>query len=72
MNTYEIWILGFELNGDVNDYEKLVATFEDEDVAIWFMNHYDFTKPDKTPLARAVLECVVDNSCVSVVMETEI
>ena len=76
--TYEVWILGYNEDDSVNDYEKLIATFEDSDTAQWFATNYYFGKPNETPKAKVVVEEVVieepygSASCVNVLMETEL
>lgn len=76
--VYEVWILGYNEDDTVNDYEKLIATFEDSDMALWFAEHYDFDKPTETPKAKVVVEEVVieepygSASCINVLMETEL
>lgn len=74
--TYEVWILGYDEDDEVNDYEQLIATFTHEEDAVWFMNNYEFEKPKETTEAKAVLEQVVNrkngSECVDLLMETEL
>lgn len=73
---YEIWVLGYNPDGTVNDYEELIATFPEEqkDTAVWFMDNYPF--PPKK-YHKAVLEHVNYNEygcscCTDVIQETDI
>ncbi len=74
--TYEVWVLGYDEEDNVTDYEQHIATFTSEKVATWFMNNYEFEKPKEVPNAKAVLEQVVNrensSECVDLLMETEL
>ena len=69
---YEVWILGYNEDDTVNDFEQLEGTFEEEDKAIWFATHYPFSKPTIPPKAKVVVEEVVCNTCINVVLESEL
>ena len=56
--TYQVWVLGLNEDNTVNDYEKLIATFQSESIAKWFVNNYNFSKPTETPKAVVELEQV--------------
>ena len=78
--AYEIWILGYNEDDTVNDYEQLVCgLIENEDYALQLFNYAEciVEKPKETPKAKLVLEEVEydDNgngSCVNVLAETEL
>ena len=70
--TYEVWILGYDDDDMVNDFEQLVGTFEEEDKARWFATHYPFEVPAITPNAKVVVESVEDSSCIDLILESEI
>ena len=73
---YEVWMLGYNEDDTVNDFDQLEGSFDDEDKAVWFATHYEFSKPSITPKAKIVVEEVQYDTergdCVSVVLETEI
>ena len=72
IRNYEIWILGYNEDDTVNDYELLLGTFEDRKVAEWFFRKYKVMKPHETPKAKLVLEEVEDYSCVDILAETDL
>lgn len=53
---YHVYIQGYNEDDAVNDYDEPVATFEDEDKAIWFATHYPFNAPMLTPHAKVMVE----------------
>lgn len=70
--VWEVWILGYNEDDTVNDFEQLEATFEDSDKAKWFAENYDFSKPTNTPKAKVVVEEVISNTCINVLLEREL
>ena len=70
--VYEVWILGYNEDGSVNDFEQLIATFQEEEQAKWFALTYPFSKPTLTPKANVVVEEVDNGRCTFVITETEI
>lgn len=73
--TYEIWVLGYNEDDSVNDYEYLVCgNIEKRTWAYQLFNYVEslIEKPQETPKAKLVLEAVVDNNCVDVLAETEL
>lgn len=78
-HTYEIWVLGYNDDDIVNDYEELIGSFPREDIAkdIFYGYCGEMPKPDYTPKAKLVLEEVEfdkkgNGSCVNVIAETEL
>ncbi len=69
---YEVWILGYDEDDNVNDFEQLEGTFNEEEKAIWFATHYSFSKPAITPKAKVVVEEVVCNTCMNLILESEL
>lgn len=80
---YQVWILGY--NDDdiksVNDYTKLVARFEDYEIARWFVLNYEFFSiaidNSKTERANVVIEKTIieddgSETCDDVLLEEEI
>lgn len=61
--VYEVWLLGYNEDDSVNDFEQLEGTFEDEDKAVWFATHYPFEKPTITPKAVVRVEYVNEDTC---------
>lgn len=69
---YEVWILGYNEDDTVNDYEKLIAIFENFKEAEWFVENYPFQKPTETPKSNIVIERVEDCSCQDILYEREL
>ena len=79
-HTYEIWVLGYNEDDTVNDYEWLICgLIENQRYALELFNFSQtwVEKPKDTPKAKLVLEEVEynnngDSSCVNVLAETEL
>ena len=74
---YQVWILGYNADNTVNDFEQLEASFPEKDKAIWFAENYDFSKPTITDKAVVVVEKVdIDEdgneSCEDILLEREL
>ena len=74
---YQVWILGYNEDYSVNDWEQLEGRFEEREKAEWFALHYDFCKPVGTPRAEVVVEEVLiaengDEECLGVLLESEL
>ena len=53
---YHVYIQGYGEDDAVNDYDELVAAFEDEGQAVWFATHFPFKIPAFTPRAKVMVE----------------
>ena len=73
-HTYEIWVLGYNEDDTVNDYEELIGSFPREDIAknIFYGYCGEMPKPNETPKAKLMLEKIENDSCVDVLAETEL
>ena len=63
--TYEVWILGYDENDNVNDYDKIINTFNSKLEAIDFAEGCKIKRPKETPKAQLVVEKVVHYKYVS-------
>lgn len=78
--AYEIWVLGYNDDDTVNDYDWLICGMIENERYAWELFNFSQTlveKPKETPKAKLVLEEVEydDNgngSCVNVLAETEL
>lgn len=78
--AYEIWVLGYNEDDTVNDYEWLVCGLIENERYAWELFNFSQTfvgKPKETPKAKLVLEEVEyddngNDSCVNVLAETEL
>jgi hypothetical protein len=76
--TYEIWVLGYDSNGYAIDYDRHIATINDEKLAARIFEYCGsiVEKPQNVPMANLVLEKVENHDniheCVDVLAETEL
>ena len=75
--NYEIWLLGYDDDGNATDYEKLLFTGDDRGIMEKLMREFDFTCINDRPRnCVACLEKVEHTKdmaeCKSRLMETEV
>jgi len=65
--SYQVWVLGYDENEAITDYEVLVKEFHDPDAAIAFAKNYIDTQeylkldpPAEIAYAEVLVETVVD------------
>ena len=74
--TYEVWVLGYDELGNVNDYDEIIKTFDSPADAIKFAEELEIKCPNETPQAQLVVEKVIHykyvSECVERLYEREI
>ena len=66
--SYQVWVLGYDANECITDFEFLVHEFKDPDTAISYAKNYideekykDLEHPSEVVYAEVLVETVVNN-----------